>query len=61
MVGNEADAEDLTQEVFLQVFRKMDSFRGESAFTTWLYRVAVNVVLVRLRKNVGDHLKTSKF
>jgi RNA polymerase sigma-70 factor (ECF subfamily) len=50
MVRNEAEAEDLTQEVFLQLFRKMDSFRGESAFSTWLYRVAVNVVLMHLRR-----------
>lgn len=51
MVRNTADAEDLTQEVFLQVFRKMDSFRGQSAFFTWLQRVAINVVLMKLRGN----------
>lgn len=50
MLGNTADAEDLTQEAFLQLFRKIATFRGESAFTTWLHRLSVNVVLMRLRK-----------
>lgn len=50
MLGNPAEAEDLTQEAFLQLFRKVQTFRGESAFSTWLYRLAVNVVLMHLRK-----------
>jgi RNA polymerase sigma-70 factor, ECF subfamily len=50
MTGNLAEAEDLTQDAFIQVFRKLDSFRGDSAFSTWLYRVAVNTVLMSMRK-----------
>jgi RNA polymerase sigma-70 factor (ECF subfamily) len=50
MVGNTAEAEDLTQEEFLQLYRKIGTFRGESAFSTWLHRLSVNVVLMRLRK-----------
>lgn len=53
MVGNTAEAEDLTQEAFLQLFRKVATFRGESAFSTWLHRLAVNVVLMKLRKKSG--------
>ena len=50
MVGNAAEAEDLTQEAFLQLHRKIGTFRGDSAFSTWLHRMAINVVLMRLRK-----------
>ncbi|MGD0738219.1 MAG: sigma-70 family RNA polymerase sigma factor [Terracidiphilus sp.] len=50
MVGNVAEAEDLTQEAFLQLHRKIATFRGDSAFSTWLHRLAINVVLMQLRK-----------
>ncbi len=50
LVGNVADAEDLTQEVFLHLYRKISSFRGDSAFTTWLHRLTVNLVLMHLRR-----------
>ena len=50
MVADPTDAEDLTQEAFLLLFRKIHTFRGESAFSTWLHRLAVNLVLMHLRK-----------
>ncbi len=50
MVGNVTEAEDLTQEAFLQLYRKIGTFRGDSAFSTWLHRLAINVVLMQLRK-----------
>jgi len=49
MLRNPDEAEDSTQEVFLHVFRKIQGFRGASAFSTWLHRVAVNTVLMRIR------------
>jgi RNA polymerase sigma-70 factor (ECF subfamily) len=50
MVGSTTEAEDLTQEAFLLLLRKIHTFRGESAFSTWLHRLAVNLVLMHLRK-----------
>jgi RNA polymerase sigma-70 factor, ECF subfamily len=59
MTGNVAEAEDLTQEVFIQLNRKLGSFRGESAFTTWLHRLTVNQVLMHFRKrSVRSELTT---
>jgi RNA polymerase sigma-70 factor, ECF subfamily len=53
MLGNDADAEDVTQDVLLQVVRKLDSFRGEAAFPTWLHRVTVNAALAHRRKRAS--------
>ncbi len=50
MLGREQDALDATQDAFLTVFRKLDQFRGDSAFTTWLHRIAVNACNDILRK-----------
>ena len=58
MIKNSADAEDLTQQAFLQVFRKIATFRGESVFSTWLHRVTVNVVLMHLRQKKPTEILT---
>jgi RNA polymerase sigma-70 factor (ECF subfamily) len=50
MTNNAAEAEDLAQDAFLQVFRKLATFRGDSALSTWLYRIAVNTVLMHFRR-----------
>ena len=50
MLGSGGPAEDMTQEVFMQVYRKIGSFRGDSLFTTWLHRLTVNQVLMHFRK-----------
>lgn len=49
MTANRAEAEDATQDAFVQAWRKLDSFRGDSRFSSWLHRIAVNVVLGRMR------------
>ena len=54
-----SDAEDLTQNVFIQLFRKLKTFRGASSFTTWLHRLTVNEVLMHFRKNVVKKERTT--
>ena len=51
MIHNHTLAEDLTQDVFLQLFRRIHTFRGEAAFSTWLHRMAINVVLMNIRSD----------
>src|ERR1700738_591919 len=53
MLGNPADAEDQLQEIFLSAHRKLDSFRGESALGTWLYRLAMNQILDHVRSRAA--------
>ena len=60
MVRNSGEAEDLTQEVFVQLFRKIHTFRGDSSFTTWLHRLTVNQVLMYFRKPVVKSEKTTE-
>ena len=50
MVSSPIEAEDLTQDAFLQLFRRIQTFRGESCYSTWLHRLTVNIVLTRIRK-----------
>jgi RNA polymerase sigma-70 factor (ECF subfamily) len=54
MLGNQEDAEEATQDIFLNIYRSMDEFRGESKITTWIYRITSNVCISRLRKKQLD-------
>ncbi|MEP6865882.1 MAG: sigma-70 family RNA polymerase sigma factor [Deltaproteobacteria bacterium] len=55
MLGNRADAEDVAQEVFVQVFKTIETFRGDSKFSTWLYRIAINQSKNRIKYLARRH------
>jgi RNA polymerase sigma-70 factor, ECF subfamily len=59
MTQNIEEAEDLAQETFIQLFRKVSGFRGDSAFTTWLHRLTVNQILMHFRKRKARDEKTT--
>lgn len=56
LVGNAEDARDLLQETFLSAYRNLGSFKGDSAFSTWVYRIATNHALMRLRRKVPQEI-----
>lgn len=57
MTGNVSEAEDCTQEAFIQAWKQLSKFRGDSTFATWMHRIAVNAVLGRMRKSKRDQLR----
>jgi RNA polymerase sigma-70 factor (ECF subfamily) len=60
LLGNDSDAEDITQDVLLQVVRKLGTFRGEANITTWLHRITVNAVLMHRRRQGQGHDRPAK-
>lgn len=60
MTRDASEAEDLTQEIFIQLYRKLDTFRGDSSFTTWLHRLTVNVVLMYFRTSAKKRERTTE-
>jgi RNA polymerase sigma-70 factor (ECF subfamily) len=60
MMGNEADAEDVLQETFLSAFKSIESFEARSSLSTWLYRIASNAALMRLRRNEPDQVSVDE-
>jgi len=61
MMRNPTDAEDLTQDVFVHLVRKIGSYRGESRFSTWLHRLTVNLVLMHMRRPMRREQTTADY